>query len=931
MRNIHWKITAIAFAFLAFAVESQAAAPSAPQGIVTANTYDGNVRQAIIDGEKPSADGTYHPGIAELPFDGYEGLGSLGIYSGDPKTPPKADVRNNYTMHLRFYFYAPKAGKLQFAIASDDPGNLLVSTDADPAKKVEVAVEPQWNPVRAFAGGDPTAPTRRTVTEDGVDPSPRPCNHSPYFTVTKGQVLYVEAVANEGGGGDNLAVAYRYSGDPEFTDGQVPITGDLTASVDRADVSKFGWLGVSGSPLGFSLAGQNGGATGTKLDKGSIKAKLDGAAVTTTIEDTSIGSKVNYAHSGIFLSGSVHKVEVTAKDTGGNQVDFSGEFTVPRFGFLSKELMTTADKSKPGFLWRVHQNNADTENSNAKSERIISGALNLPNLADASATGPAVGPGKKIGTADNALIEFEIPTVINFDQGAGNNGAFTPDEQMPGIPGVEGSTDGIVAEIITWIELPKGLITMGVNSDDGFHTSAGRVGDKLGSVFLGEFNGGRGASDTVFTFVAEEAGVYGFRTTWEEGGGGANIEWFTLDKDRKKALVNGEGGFKAYRARQGGGAEPFATEASPAPGSNGVSPDTDIRVVLADNGSAVVDQATVKVTFDGAPAKATVNKTGGNTTIVVASTGVLAPASSHSVSLSFTAGGVNYTRNWSFNVGNYTTLSTSTGTKPGSGKDAGFRIRTVQSEAGRGNSDSESEKQLLNNSNKPNLADLSLFTASGFYVESGVINYNQDAPGAVGNFNADNGNPDKPIPGIPGTTGSTDNLSQEILTYLDLPAGVIRMGVNSDDGFNVKPVTGADAKVPPLGIFNGGRGASDTIFFFVVPQAGVYPMRLIWYEGGGGANAEWFTVNKQGEKILINSTAAGAIKAYRGRDESQKLGGDIPTISVARDGANVKITFTGKLQSADAITGPWTDVAGATSPRNAPVSGGPVKFWRSRQ
>jgi len=259
--------------------QAQAAAPAAPQGIVTANTYNGDVRGAIINGASPSPDGTFYPGIAELPFDGYTGLGSDGVYKGDPTVAPQGDVRNSYTMHLRFYFYAPKAGKLQLAIASDDPGNLFVATDANPANKTQVANEPQWNPVRAFGGGDPTAPTRRTVVDDGAAPSPRPCNWSPYITVTKGQVLYIEAVANEGGGGDNLAVAYRYDGDADFSDGQVPITGDLTSSVDRADVSKFAVVGVSASPVAFTISGVNGNNNGTKLDKASADAKAAGAAV----------------------------------------------------------------------------------------------------------------------------------------------------------------------------------------------------------------------------------------------------------------------------------------------------------------------------------------------------------------------------------------------------------------------------------------------------------------------------------------------------------------------------------------------------------------------------------------------------------------------------------------------------------------------------
>src|SRR5687768_13654444 len=124
MRSVILK-TMIAEAFLAalaIQTRSSAAPPATPQDVVTANTYDGNVRPNIINGENPPSDGTFYPGIAEIPFAGYTGLGSTTPYSGDAATPPGGDIRNNYTMHLRFYWYAPKAGKVQFAIASDDPG-----------------------------------------------------------------------------------------------------------------------------------------------------------------------------------------------------------------------------------------------------------------------------------------------------------------------------------------------------------------------------------------------------------------------------------------------------------------------------------------------------------------------------------------------------------------------------------------------------------------------------------------------------------------------------------------------------------------------------------------------------------------------------------------------------------------------------------------
>lgn len=56
----------------------------------------------------------------------------------------------------------------------------------------------------------------------------------------------------------------------------------------------------------------------------------------------------------------------------------------------------------------------------------------------------------------------------------------------------------------------------------------------------------------------------------------------------------------------------------------------------------------------------------------------------------------------------------------------------------------------------------------------------------------------------------------------------------------------------------------------------------------------------------------------------------VPTLSGARTATGMTITFTGTLQSAAAVTGPWTDVAGATSP--APITfTGTERHFRAKQ
>ncbi|MCS1409854.1 MAG: hypothetical protein M2R45_03040 [Verrucomicrobia subdivision 3 bacterium] len=89
--------------------------------------------------------------------------------------------------------------------------------------------------------------------------------------------------------------------------------------------------------------------------------------------------------------------------------------------------------------------------------------------------------------------------------------------------------------------------------------------------------------------------------------------------------------------------------------------------------------------------------------------------------------------------------------------------------------------------------------------------------------------------------------------------------MNSDDGFVVS--TGPslkDHESVVLGSYEGARGAADTLFDILVEEDGIYPIRLLWYQGGGGANVEFFSVTDDGEKVLINDPShAEAIKAYR--------------------------------------------------------------------
>src|SRR6266516_6395985 len=215
---------------------------------------------------------------------------------------------------------------------------------------------------------------------------------------------------------------------------------------------------------------------------------------------------------------------------------------------------TAGDATKPGFVWNFHQVSSGQPNSLAFTELQLAGQKGN-NIADPTAQGVAIAPGAPPNPA-TAPILFEIATVINVDKNAGSHGTFTPEDQMPGLQPGATFTDNTAAEVLSYLDLPVGTVTMGVNSDDGFRVTIGGSApqDKFNGVNVGQFDAGRGAADTIFKFVVQQAGIYATRMIWENGGGDANVEWFSVAyAGTTRVLVNdvAGGGIKAFRAVTG--------------------------------------------------------------------------------------------------------------------------------------------------------------------------------------------------------------------------------------------------------------------------------------------------------------------------------------------------------------------------------------------
>jgi hypothetical protein len=128
---------------------------------------------------------------------------------------------------------------------------------------------------------------------------------------------------------------------------------------------------------------------------------------------------------------------------------------------------------------------------------------------------------------------------------------------------------------------------------------------------------------------------------------------------------------------------------------------------------------------------------------------------------------------------------------------------------------------------------------------------------------------------------------------------------------------------------NVGKGASDVPVSFLVPQAGLYPIRLVYFNGTGGAALEFFSYDANGNKIAINDVNnAAAIKAYYTVASAQQ-----PNItSVTATGGNITVIWVngGTLESAPTIGGPWTSTGNSSGSFTETITG-PAKFYRVKQ
>jgi hypothetical protein len=292
------------------------------------------------------------------------------------------------------------------------------------------------------------------------------------------------------------------------------------------------------------------------------------------------------------------------------------------------------------------------------------------------------------------------------------------------------------------------------------------------------------------------------------------------------------------------------TSLSPAVGStvNTVTP--RIEATIANRETTVVP-ASVKLYVNDSLANATVTPTAGGATVAYDITPLPPSPSLITARIEFTdSQDVTQTNEWTFTL-TYNSLNAANRV---SGEPAfrGFSIRVVQSPLDHGpleNSLVRADDQLAPNSPIPKYLD------TNYVVD--VINLTQAEGDSERTFPGD-----APLRGMEFQENGTDYFSVDIQAFLELSQGIHRFYVNTDDGFKLTFGSSlTDQTTAPIAFRSGGT--AEQTFDVFVPAAGLYPMRLVWYEQTGGAYAEFAWVNRTtGERTLINDPTASVFKAF---------------------------------------------------------------------
>jgi len=676
-------------------------------------------------------------------------------------------------------------------------------------------------------------------------------------------------------------------------------------------------------PVFQSVTGLTNGFVITILNIGQAQVTnftsviLDGTNVTSQVVRSNyldIATYGTYQQAALLIPHSTHNVTVAYIDALGQQFTNTSSFIVPFYLNLPASqavALGDIDTSKPGFQIKAFQGLRYEPNALNWTEEAVAG------LRGANDVDQSVAPGGVSSWTG----------VPRFSNGAGG-ALFAPQQGAAtkwttfgigtGTYPTPGSADNSIVEMFGYLYFPSaGSYTMYIGSDDGFLISfASNPMDRMGAV-AAYFDGGRGLAEPgdPFIITVAQPGCYPFRLLWENGGGGADLEWYT-GVGTDYTLINDTntaGAVLAYSAAlPSAQLGAYVKRANPVRDAANVTFFQPMLVELGNGtGNHTVNGATINLAVDGVNQTLTRSNPDANTTRVVSQMGNnLWSVGLHTNVLTFADNaGQNYSYTWNFTAINVQPTNTVTlpvslmqpasainTTKPG------FRVRSWQSAWENPNHLAWTEMQLQGLKG-PNVATLPY---TGSYWTFGEVNDSTEGYGVLDlHYSRNTSGADQPGNAAGEYAYNNDliavnfglGVSQlyrfgtypdqavessalDIGTWLVFPsAGYYILHVNSDDGEKLIvpggnlfsklgiPLTEANAG-RGIGGPSGGMAGGDYAAIFV-PQAGAYPFRLVYENGGTDAALEFSIYKTMSDggvaKVPINQeNNPESIKAYQG-------------------------------------------------------------------
>ena len=682
-------------------------------------------------------------------------------------------------------------------------------------------------------------------------------------------------------------------------------------------------LGFIASPSGIQFELQDGlylNGEANPIALSTISLIIDGQAAVPSITTDNNLITVSYAPTGFFSSEWTHTVSLEFEDSESPPRLHSVEQTFDIDEFLTLPAwasVTGVDTSQSGFTARVSQiggrRTPGERNSTENAERQLAGEIIDPATNQ-----------RYENIADNFLARengrFGVRTVINWEETASAAGNFRensepprPDDFVPGIPGIFGESDNFVVELLTFLELKHGFYKLGVNSDDGFKLTAGPNPFGALAFQLGEFDGSRSSADSLIEFAVAQDGFYPFRLIWWDGGGNSNLEFFFVDPiTDERVLVNDPDSSIGIRAfRTGPEAPPYPVSVIPVPEQIEVSPNAEIQILLQDT-ARQVQASSVRLFVNGVTVTPQVSKAGGTTSVNYTPPNGLPRASRSTVRIEFSdsASPPNVTaQEFSFEtalsvpviftfqegVDGYTGTHDTALREAAPNRDNG-RAQSLSIDGSDGGGENH---VLMRFENLVGTRPMQI--PPGSIVESASLTLHFFDVG-------DDSSLHRVLkPWQESDTWATfDGTSSNGVTVNNIEAAA-RLDASMEGGNPVPVFTTVD--LPVKTIQDWLDGSSPNYGWVFIP------------EGTNGADFD------TSEAAVLENRPLLTIVIEEPEDTSQT--GPL-SLDIGWSATGITIRFDGTLQSAEQIAGPYTDVAGASSPAEISVSG-TSKFYRTRR